>query len=363
MIPVFKPRLPVADALLPYLKELDVTQQYTNNGPLLQRFESRLAGHFKVSDNQVCTSANGTLALVQMLKALKLPKGSICALPSWTFVASAAAVIEADLIPYFLDVGESTWALSPESVRHILRTSDVKAVLVTAPFGAPINCRAWEVFQHETGVPVVIDAAAGFDTFSRIQTTLPYMISLHATKVFGVGEGAVIVGPSEFVKSCRQWGQFGFDADRTAHVPGINAKLSEYTAAVGLAGLDQWDTTRQAWFDLKDQFIQSSSGVELMPNFEGDWVSCYGNVLLPEHPNVSFETRQWWQGGCHSHPAYQSYPKSDLSVTEDLARRCYGVPYWVGLTAVQLSHIFSELLYTSPLEREVARRAGEGAKY
>jgi dTDP-4-amino-4,6-dideoxygalactose transaminase len=193
--------------------------------------------------------------LVQILKSLKLPSGSICALPSWTFVASAAAVLDAGLMPYFVDVDRETWALSPDNLRQLIKTSDIRVVMVVAPFGAPIDCRSWEEFQSDTGISVIIDAAAGFDTFSRIQTNLPYMISLHATKVFGVGEGAVIIGPPDFIKICRQWGQFGFDWDRTAYLPGINAKLSEYAAAVGLAGLDQWGVTRQAWVDLKKEFI------------------------------------------------------------------------------------------------------------
>ncbi|MBX3487084.1 MAG: DegT/DnrJ/EryC1/StrS family aminotransferase [Candidatus Paracaedibacteraceae bacterium] len=343
MIPVFKPRLPLVDTLLPYLKELDQNQQYTNNGPLLLRFEERLADHFKVSADQLCTSANGTLALIQMLKSLNLPKGAICALPSWTFVASVAAVVAAELTPYFLDVDESTWALSPDHVLHALRTTEVRAVLVVAPFGAPIAFEAWEALQAKTGIPVLIDAAAGFDTFSSCQTTLPFMISLHATKVFGIGEGAIIVGDSEFIKRCRSWGQFGFQQDRVAHCAGINAKLSEYAAAVGLAGLDQWGRTRQEWQSLKNHFLQASAGFDLMPGFEGDWVSCYGQVLTLEKPSVSFETRQWWQGGCHTHPAYQHYPKMDLSVTEKLARQCWGVPYWLGLTSSQLTAIFAEL--------------------
>ncbi len=343
MLPVFKPRLPLVDTLLPYLKELDQNQQYTNNGPLLMRFEERLADHFKVSADQLCTSANGTLALIQMLKSLNLPKGAVCALPSWTFVASAAAVVAAELTPYFVDVDESTWALSPDRVLHVLRTTDVRAVLVVAPFGAPIACEVWESFQVKTGVPVIIDAAAGFDTFSLCRTTLPFMISLHATKVFGIGEGAIIVGDAEFIKACRSRGQFGFQQDRVAHSAGINAKLSEYAAAVGLAGLDQWGRTRQEWQSLKNHFLQASTGFDLMPGFEGDWVSCYGHVLTLEKLSLSFETRQWWQGGCHTHPAYQHYPKTDLPITEKLARQCLGIPYWLGLTPSQLIAIFAEL--------------------
>ena len=343
MIPIFKPRLPLVTDLLPYLKEIDQNQQYTNNSPVLRRFEGRLADHFGVPVDHICTSANGTLALIQMLKSLNLPQGSVCALPSWTFVASASAVVAAGLTPYFLDVDADTWAIAPHHVNQAMAATDISVVMVVSPFGAPVDCTIWERFQAETGIPVVVDAAAGFDSFSQIQTILPYMVSLHATKVFGVGEGAVIVANPDVIQSCRQWGQFGFSNDRTSHVPGINAKLSEYAAAVGLAGLDNWAETRQSWQVLKDQFLTVVSDFDVMPGFSGNWVSCYGNILIDQALTVSFSTRRWWEGGCHSHPAYHGFPQAELAVTNSLAGRCLGMPYWLGLSTDDLSGMFIEL--------------------
>ena len=103
-----------------------------------------------------------------------------------------------------------------------------------APFGAPFNIEEWDEFHRVTGIPVVIDAAAGFDTASAGLS--PVMISLHATKAMGIGEGGLILcRDNNLAEQIRAARNFGFLGERVAEIPGMNAKLSEYGAAVGLA--------------------------------------------------------------------------------------------------------------------------------
>ena len=117
-IPVALPLLPRWDELASWMQQIDRSRVYTNRGPLCNELEARLAAHYGCAsgDDAVCLTASGTLGLVACLLALDLEPGSICALPSWTFVASADAVVAAGLVPYLLDVELDTWALAPEHV-------------------------------------------------------------------------------------------------------------------------------------------------------------------------------------------------------------------------------------------------------
>ncbi len=357
-VPVFKPTLPTAEKLLPFLKQIDANHWYTNQGPLVHLFERKLADHFGVSVDRVVTCANGTVGLTLALQALGLPPGCLCLMPSWTFVATPAAALQAGLQPFFADVDSQTWALDPQHVRQIVRTQRIGAVIPVAPFGAPLDLAAWESFQTETGIPVLVDAAAGFDTFAATKTTLPFVVSLHATKVFGIGEGAVVVSPhDDRARTVRAFSNFGFDGSREARLPGGNAKLSEYGAAVGLAGLEAWPSTRRRWQRLTSLFrtflTERAEKMVSSPRFGEGWVSSYGLVRLAplfEATEIErgladsgVETRLWWGNGCHTHPAYRDCPRESLMQTEALTPSVLGLPFWLGCNTRILDSVFRTL--------------------
>lgn len=347
--PVLSPRLPTADKLVPYLKRIDAARWYTNGGPILREFEQRLADHFGVSDQSLVTSANATLAISQALRAVALPTGGLCVMPSWTFIASAAAAVWAGLEPHFIDVAEDSWTIRPEDVLRLSQERPISAVLVVAAFGAPLDLQEWDEFTRKTGIPVVVDAAGGFDAYRAQgggwETEAPVVISLHATKVFGVGEGAaVIVKDHSLAQRIRRFGNFGFEAPRIAELPGTNAKMTEYSAAIGLAQFEQWEATRNVWRELTDAFVQEVGrvdGVRLAPQFGDGWVSSFGMVQFDEDilaEDVSaflnrkgIETRQWWGKGCHCQPAYEQFSRSPLPVTRKLGQHVLGLPFWLGL--------------------------------
>ncbi len=314
------------------------------------------------------------MALVQALRARNLddlPLNSLCIVPSWTFVASPAAILLAGMIPYFADVAAETWSLDPSQLGVLverLRTEGktVAAVMPVAPFGAPIDVAAWEAFETTTGVPVVIDAAASFDSLTMAGglppvpvSHIPIVVSLHATKVFGIGEGGfVITSDAALADRIRRFGNFGFFGSREACLPGWNSKLGEMYAAVGLAQFDQWADTRQEWVDLTIQFRELAA--PLAPHAHvpdvmvGDWVSTYGLLQLNDHesnlPRImnymtehGVETRCWWGGGCHQHPAYNKFGREDLVQTERLGKTVLGLPFWRKLPRHEMARSFSVL--------------------
>jgi dTDP-4-amino-4,6-dideoxygalactose transaminase len=357
--PVLRPLLPTADKLLPYLEKIDANRWYTNLGPLVAEFETGLAQHFSVPAAQIVTSSNATMALSQTLCALVGRKG-YCVMPSWTFVATPAAAIWAGLQPFFVDVDPATWLVMPEQILDIAKQRQVDAVIVTAAFGAGLDLTVWDRFTASTGIPVVIDAAAGFDGFAGCgaqKASTPVVVSLHATKVSGIGEGAVVItGDAALAKRIRRFGNFGFHGSRDALVAGTNAKMSEYSAAIGLAFLAEWPERRAGWADLSAHFaaeVATMPGLRLAPAFDAGWVSSYGLIELPhtftadviadELRQCGIETRKWWGEGCHLQSAYRACERMALPETERLGRQVLGLPFWLGLPREDVTEIFKAL--------------------
>lgn len=351
-IPIARPRLPTVTHIAPYLREIDANGWYSNFGPLSSRLQARLADHWGIAKPELCLFASGTAALTLTLLASGAPAGSSCLMPSWTFAASAGAVRAAGLVPHFVDVDPETWALAPATIRSLATRPEVGAILVVAPFGAPLDLLAWDEVRRTTGVPVIVDGAAAFDSLRdggpMITGDCPVIVSLHATKVFGVGEGgAVLCRDLAWLERIRRLSNFGCMGTREALLPGVNGKMSEYAAAVGLAALDTWRATRARWASVTAHYGQSLQRLELatVPGFGRGWVSSTLSVLWPSEAssaladlsNHGIGTLRWWGPGCHAQPAYRDCPREPLPVTEALARRCVGLPFWQDLTPTQIN--------------------------
>lgn len=338
---VLRPSLPPAAELLPYLEEIDQRRWYSNSGALVVRLEEQLSRHLGFSGNGVITTANATLGLSVALLARRVPAGSICLVPSWTFAATPHAARAAGLIPWFVDVDRRSWALNPDHVTEMLKRMPrpVSALIVVSPFGAPIDVKAWEQFEDRTGVVVIVDAAAAFDATRR--SHIPFVVSLHATKILGAGEGGFVTSTdSQFLERVRASCNFGFQGSRNAMLPALNAKMSEYHAAVALASLASWPETRNRHIRIMEWYrraVARLDRVSLQPKYGHGWVSGTTSVLLPPstRDRVSetllqsgIETRLWWGTGCHTQPAFMDCPRGALPVTEELGGRVLGLPHF-----------------------------------
>lgn len=357
LLPIMRPKLPSADRIAPYLKSIDASRLYSNFGPLALSLEERLAAHFGLDEGAVGTVANATLGLAIALAMQQPRPGTLCAMPAWTFVASAHAAVMAGLVPYFVDVDPETWALDPERLGEVLADAPglVGAVMPVMPFGRPMDIAEWDAFRSRTGLAVVIDAAAAFD--SLVPGQVPAVVSLHATKVFGTGEGGFVVSTDTALKQeVRTRANFGFAGSREAQTSAFNAKLSEYHAAVGHAGLDEWAEVRAEWVVAANAYrkaLGTSNHLGLQPGFGEDWISstCVLGFALPAADAIEqsltraqIETRRWWGHGAHAHPATVAHPHADLSGTDTLARSTLAVPFYRDIHAAEIDRVAEAVL-------------------
>jgi dTDP-4-amino-4,6-dideoxygalactose transaminase len=347
-IPVARPLLPRAAAIAPYLARIDGARVYSNFGPLARELEARLAARHDLPAANVATAANATLALTLALIAAGARPGGYCAMPSWTFFATPHAARMAGLVPYFVDVDPVSWALTPAHVDAL--PAEVKSRLSAAmpvwPFGAAGDVDAWDRWSDARGLPVVIDAAASFDAL--VPGRAPAVVSLHATKVLGAGEGAYVVSrDAARVAAIRSASGFGLDLDRIVRAAGTNAKLSEYAAAVALAALDAWPDTRARWRAARRAWVDALSSADAFFPFGANDPPASATLIARLNTDVAgvarelaargIDTRRWWNAGCAAEPGFAEYPRASLPVTEALARRTLGLPMAVDLAPTDIA--------------------------
>jgi dTDP-4-amino-4,6-dideoxygalactose transaminase len=266
-------------------------------------------------------------------------------MPSWSHVATAAAAVSAGLRPYFLDCDAKTWALDVSATERHARSADVRAVVVVAPFGGRIDYAAWDDFSRTTSIPVVIDGAAAFDQFVNFGHLIPWgrtpvMVSLHATKVLGIGEGGLLLSADpELMLRTRECSNFGIKDDRNIEGAIGNFKMSEYAAAMGLAALAGWPERRAQLHALGASMAAqlSARGLRTAPGFGGEFVSSTCMISAPGRCTEEMEimlraaglgTRRWWREGLHGIPEFSANGRDDLPVTSELARSFIGAPFY-----------------------------------
>ncbi|WP_376802513.1 DegT/DnrJ/EryC1/StrS family aminotransferase [Candidatus Raskinella chloraquaticus] len=352
---VMVPVLPTGDAILPLLREMDERHVYSNDGPLNQRFAAALADLLQSrlttpARLHVATVSNGTVAIELALR-LRARRGRFVIMPAYTFIATAQAVTNAGFEPWFTDVDADNWALTPEIAQELIaRLPELPAAIVAvSPFGAPIDQRAWNSFEEKTGIPVVLDMAAAalsLDGVGRV----PACVSLHATKMLGIGEGGAIVSEdADLIAAARSASSFGFEpGTRLAARRGGNHRISEYAAAVGLTALAH---AAEKEFRLKAlakayRHHLGDAPIDWHAGFGERWVSMTINIGIPaKHVNAvtaglderSIPWRRWWSRGCHTHPPFATAPRERLDVTDDLGLRIIGLPFHELLTDDQIA--------------------------
>ena len=356
-VAIMRPLLPSASSIAAYLKRIDESRIYSNYGPLWQEFhdgfQSWLAGRTEGPHPEVVFTSSGTTAIELALRSRALSGKRLCLMPSFTFIASAHAVCNAGLEPYLLDVDPEELVLTPAIAAQALKSLPSKpaAVLVVSAFGAPPDIAAWESFEAEHGVPVIIDAAAAATAIRRV-TAIPICLSLHATKTFGIGEGGAIVTSDDALAShLLAMTGFGFaGTQRVSTVRGGNYRISEYTAAVGLAALEGIALKEGRLLTLAQQYVRrlADAPVTLQRGLGSDWASSTFNILVASEEVAStlermeakgVQWRRWWGPGTHRHAAFADLQGTALPHTEQIAPRVIGIPFHESLRPSEIDRV------------------------
>ncbi|MBU1215149.1 MAG: DegT/DnrJ/EryC1/StrS family aminotransferase [Gammaproteobacteria bacterium] len=243
---VGRPNIGNREAFLKYAEEIFDRRWLSNNGPMVQEFEKKVAEYHGVKH---CISmCNGTVALEIAIRALGMAGEVI--VPSYTFIATAHALSWQAITPVFADIDPVTHCLDPEAVRHMItpRTTGIIGVHLWGR-AAPVD--ALQQIADEHGLKLMYDAAHAFGCSHGGKMIGNFgsceVLSFHATKFFNTFEGgAVVTNDDELAETMRLMRNFGFSGfDNVIHM-GTNGKMIEVAAAMGLVNLDAIDSVIEA---------------------------------------------------------------------------------------------------------------------
>lgn len=241
--PIFvtQPFLPPLEEFIPYLEEIWESKRLTNGGPFHERLEAALADYLDVP--YVALFANGTLALLTALQSLRIT-GEVITTP-FTFAATTHALLWNGIRPVFVDIDPRTCNLDAEKIEAAI-TPQTTAILPVHCYGNPCDTERIQAIADSYGLKVMYDAAHAFGVTWQGQSLLKpgdaSILSFHATKMFNTFEGGAVVCHDvklkhriDFLKN------FGFADETTVVAPGINGKMNEFQAALGLLQLQHFE--------------------------------------------------------------------------------------------------------------------------
>src|SRR5580693_4352611 len=238
---VTQPHLPPLAEFMPYLEKIWNSKILTNGGPFHQQLEKALCEYLGVE--HLALFANGTLALVTALQALRI-NGEVITTP-YSFAATAHSLLWNGIKPVFVDVDPDTLNLDPRKIEAAI-TPQTTAIMPVHTYGHPCDVERIQAIADNYGLKVIYDAAHAFAVQCHCGSVLAHgdvsVLSFHATKGFTTFEGGAIVCADEKTRQrINHLKNFGFVDEVTVVAPGINGKMSEFNAALGLLQLEGID--------------------------------------------------------------------------------------------------------------------------
>ena len=286
MIPVTKPFLPHKEDYLKYIDSIWDRHWLTNNGPLVNELESKLKDFLDVSN--ILFLANGTLALQLAVKALEL-KGEIITTP-FSYVATTSSIVWENCKPVYVDIDEHTFNIDHTKIEEAI-TENTSGILITHVFGNACAIDEIQAIADKHNLKVIYDAAHCFGTTYKGRSIFEYgdisTTSFHATKLFHTIEGGAVFTPNkEHAERMSLLRNFGHTSAITFDGAGINAKNSEFHAAMGLCCLEKigdiLDRRKEQW-NLYYQLLDNKKGIQLLEiNPDCEFNYAYFPVVLDD---------------------------------------------------------------------------------
>jgi len=231
------PFLPEQDKFQEYIAEIFERKYLTNQGPLLHKLEQNLKEYLDVENLHVV--ANGTLALQLALNALDIKEGEIITTP-FSFVATISSILWERCKPVFVDIESDNFTIDSNKIEEKI-TQNTKAILAVNVFGYACNIYNIQNIADKHNLKVIYDSAHCFGSKYKGKSLASYgdisILSFHSTKIYHTIEGgACIIKDKQISSKLELIKKFGCD-NGEPKILGINAKASEFQAAMGLANL------------------------------------------------------------------------------------------------------------------------------
>ena len=349
MIQVTQPFMPPQEEYQKLLDGVWERKWLTNHGPLSNEFEERIKARF--SQPFFNAVSNGTLALQLAYKVLGL-KGEVITTP-FSYVATTSSLVWEGLKPVFADINPNTLNIDPISVEEKI-TEKTRAIVATHVYGNPCDIDALEAIAKKYGLKLIFDAAHAFDSTYKGKSIFQYgdisTVSFHATKLFHTIEGGGIFTKDEELRSKVYYAKnFGHHGEVEFKGVGINSKLSEFNAAMGLVNLNYIEKILNKRASVYKQYEDEiNSGIINFQKTDSKGTSNYSYcpaIFNNEHSLLKarsvlnqegFATRRYFYPTLNTLPYVHN---EECPIAEDVSRRILCLPTHYHLESKDVSRI------------------------
>lgn len=351
MIPVTKSFLPPIEEYTKQVQRAYDNQWLTNRGELVQELEIQIADYLQLSNTNILCTNNGTTPLQIALKSLG-KNGEIITTP-FSYVATTAAIVWENCSPIFVDINSDYLTIDETKIEAAI-TEKTTCILATHVYGNPCNIEEIDRIAKKHNLKVIYDAAHCFGVKYKGKSIFEYgdvsTCSFHATKLFQTGEGGGL-----FCKEAKLFNEmfhrhnFGHDGPLNFHGLGINGKMSELHAAMGLSVLPYMDeiiNKRKYIIDYYNSNIVHEKTIIVRDNT--DWNYSYYPLIFEDENSLLQVQKKLEENNIHPrryfYPSlnFLNYvPKQKLNVSEDLSSRVLCLPLYHLLEQELLIHIIN----------------------
>ncbi len=381
--PVFSERVSLVQPVLPNLAELSgevqciLSSGMVTKGRYLRQFEEEIQECLQVKHAVAVSSC--TTGLMLTYKALGL-SGDVV-VPSFTFMATASALVWCDLRPVFADVDGTTTNLDAEAAR-IAITPSTTAIVGVHNFGNPADVAELNDLAQQHHLKIIYDAAHGFGALYQGAPLGPLgdanIFSMSPTKLLITGEGGIVAtNDDELANAVRMGREYGNDGSYDSAFAGINARMPEFNALMGIYSLKRLEAAARSRNDtaaLYHELLGQLPGIEFQAVRSGNR-SAYKDLSIVIYPHQfcltrdelqraltaeNIDTRKYYAPPVHKQHAYQHFSdqQTHLPVTDWLSENSLSLPIWSFMPDEIVKNIclaISRIYQSPPSIRKVLR--------
>jgi dTDP-4-amino-4,6-dideoxygalactose transaminase len=377
--PAFKELVPMVRPVLPSFSKMAggvesiLTTGMVTKGRFMREFEQALVEHLGVKHAVAVSSCTSGMMLVH--KASKL-SGDVL-VPSFTFMATASALVWAGLRPVFVDVDRETNNLDPEAAEAAI-TPQTTAIVAVHQFGNPADIAALEAIAARHDIKLIFDAAHGAGASYQGSPVgkqgYAQIFSLSPTKLMISGEGGIVTtNDDDLAAKIRIGREYGNDGNYDTLFAGLNARMPEFNALLGLHSLEILEEAAQHRNETVALFQEVLGGLpgigfqrvrpgdrhsyrELSITIEPESFGLTRDELALALAAENIDTRKYYQPPIHKQTAYSSYYDGrPLPNTDWLSAHSLSLPMWSNMStdvALGICEIIQRLHESAPLIRK-----------
>jgi dTDP-4-amino-4,6-dideoxygalactose transaminase len=345
-VPITRPWLPPFADYARLVQGVWSSHMLSNFGPLAVGLEEQSRQY--LAARWLLSASSGDIALTLAVKALGLPPGSRVLVPSFTFNSTVNSILWNGHRPVFVDIDPETLNIDPRDAATKL--SGVAAILATHVFGNPADVDALSSLALRADIPLLFDAAHGYGSLHDGRHVGTFgsaeVFSLSGTKPVTSGEGGIFAtGDAELAERFRYLRAYGFQGDYISHYVGLNGKMSELHAALGILTMARIEEALAARWRHVSAYLDRLGSLpglkfqKVAPSDRSTYkdfavVFADGTTRARVEAALSrdgIQSKRYFRP-CHTMPAYRACADGPLPVTDTIADRILCLPLFEDMT-------------------------------